>query len=123
MAWAKKQLSLAPPTPRVRRGYVTMQKRRFRMARINRPLRRALLALMEGFGEESLVEDMLRHRSYWVWAGEFLHPHEYAKRFPKVARAFQIVRRFAPDGTAAPAFAGFNSRLEEIGRASCRERV
>jgi hypothetical protein len=92
--------------------YVYQMVRRFRMARLGRPLRRALLALMEGFGEEALTEDMLRHRSLWVWAGEFLHPHEYAKRFPKVARAFQVVRKLAPDGTPAPPFAGFKSRLE-----------
>jgi hypothetical protein len=72
---------------------------------------------MEGMGEEALTEDMLRHRSFWVWAGEFLHPHEYAKRFPKVARAFQVVRKFAPDGARAPAFAGFKARIEAAARA------
>lgn len=92
--------------------YVYQNVRRFRMARLGRPLRRALLALMEGFGEEALTEDMLRHRSFWVWAGEFLHPHEHAKRFPRVARAFQVVRKFAPDGTRAPAFRGFKARIE-----------
>src|SRR5262245_35221223 len=60
---------------------------------------------------------MLRHRSYWVWAGEFLHPHEYAKRFPNVARAFAIVRKFAPDGTPAPEFTGFYGRIEAAARA------
>jgi hypothetical protein len=96
----------------VGRTYVHQMIYRFRMARLGRPLRRALLALMEGFDEEALTEDMLRHRSYWVWAGEFLHPHEYAKRFPRVARAFQVLRKFAPDGARAPAFAGFKARLE-----------
>ncbi|MGZ3456701.1 MAG: RING finger family 4 domain-containing protein, partial [Polyangiales bacterium] len=72
--------------------YAAMNVRRFKMAKLKRPLRRSLLALMEGFDSELLVEDMLRHRSYWVWAGEFLHPGEYAKRFPNVARAFAVVR-------------------------------
>jgi hypothetical protein len=96
----------------VGRAYVHQMVYRFPMAKLGRPLRRALLALMEGFDEEALTEDMLRHRSFWIWAGEFLHPHEYAKRFPRVARAFQVVRKFAPDGTRAPAFAGFKARLE-----------
>lgn len=106
--------SLLPRTRLSLVGQVYIQQKihRFRMARLGRPLRRALLALMEGFDEEALTEDMLRHRSYWVWAGEFLHPHEYARRFPKVARAFQVVRKRAPDGTRAPPFAGFKARLE-----------
>lgn len=97
--------------------YVHQMVHRFPMARLGRPLRRALLSLMEGFDDEALTEDMLRHRSFWVWAGEFLHPHEYAKRFPKVAQAFQVVRKFAPDGTRAPAFAGFKARLEAAAEA------
>lgn len=101
----------------VGRTYVQQQIHRFPMARLGRPLRRALLALMEGMDEEALTEDMLRHQSFWVWAGEFLHPHEYAKRFPKVARAFQVVRKFAPDGTRAPAFAGFKARVEAAAQA------
>jgi hypothetical protein len=98
-------------------AYVHQMVHRFPMAKLGRPLRRALLGLMEGFDHEALTEDMLRHRSFWVWAGEFLHPHEYAKRFPKVARAFQVVRKFAPDGTRAPAFAGFKARLEAAANA------
>jgi len=85
---------------------------RFKMARLGRPLRRALLALLEGMPPDRLVEDMLRHRSYWVGVGERLHPHEHAKRFPSVARAFAIVRVNAPDGTPAPHFEGWNARLE-----------
>lgn len=103
--------------------YLMMSTRRFRMARLSRSLRRALLQLLESYAEESLVEDMLRQRSYWVWAGEFLHPHEYAKRFPKVARAFAIVRKFAPDGTRAPAFQGFASRVESAVRAADLPRL
>jgi hypothetical protein len=45
--------------------------------------------------------------------GEFLHPHEYAARFPNVARAFQVVRGKAPDGTRAAPFHGWYSRLEK----------
>lgn len=86
---------------------------RFKMARLPRPLRRALLGVLEGMHPDRLAEDMLRHRSFWVWVGEFLHPHEYAARFPNAARAFQIVRGKAPDGTPAPEFRTWYSRLEE----------
>ena len=59
---------------------------------------------------------MLRHRSYWVWVGEFLHPHEYADRYPNIARAFQVVRKKSKDGVRAPAFQGWYSRLERTFR-------
>jgi hypothetical protein len=93
--------------------YVPLQIRRFKMAKLRRPVRRALLAILEGLDPDRLVEDMLRHRSYWVWAGEFLHPGEYAARFPHVARAFTIVRKQAPDGTPAPPFSTFYASVEQ----------
>ncbi|MCA9700753.1 MAG: TerD family protein, partial [Myxococcales bacterium] len=86
--------------------------RRFPMAKLGRPTRRALLSLLEALDGEALIEDMLRHRSYWVWVGEFLHPGEYAKRFPKVARAFAVVRKRDPQGTPAERFVGFYGRVE-----------
>ncbi len=86
------------------------------MARLGRGLRRALLALLDGMPEDRLTEDMLRHRSYWVWVGEFLHPHEYATRFPGVARAFAVVRKKGPDGAEAPRFSGYYSRLDAATR-------
>ena len=94
--------------------------RRFKTAKLPRPLRRALLAILEGMDPDRLVEDMLRHRSTWVWVGEFLHPHEYAKRFPNVARAFQVVRGKAPDGSPAPPFHGFHARVVRAERAGIR---
>ncbi len=98
--------------PSVANVYVAFTKKRFRVVRMSRAFRRALLSLMESFDAERLTEDMLRHRSYWVWVGETLHPHEYAKRFPKVAHAFTILRENAPDGTPAPAFRTFASKVE-----------
>jgi hypothetical protein len=62
---------------------------------------------------DRLIEDMLRHRSYWVWVGEFLHPHEYGSRFPKTAQAFLIVRKKAPDGRKAPHFQSWYAKLEQ----------
>lgn len=107
-----KVLGMKVQMQRLQPVYLPIEVRRFRMTRLARPLRRALLQLLERMPAESLTEDMLRHRSYWVWAGEFLHPHEYAKRYPKVAAAFAVVRKYAPDGTPAPRFRGFYSRLE-----------
>ena len=92
---------------------IPIKVRRFKVARLSRPLRRALLGILESLDSERLIEDMLRHRSYWVWVGEFLHPHEHPSRFPNAARAFQIVRKKAPDGTPAPSFETWNARLEQ----------
>jgi hypothetical protein len=100
------------PGPRRKTGTIPLRVSRFKTAKLSRPLRRALLGVLEGLDPDRLVEDMLRHQSYWVWVGEFLHPHEYAARFPNVARAFQIVRKTAPDGTPAPPFQGWYSRFE-----------
>lgn len=105
-------LGANPPGPRRKTATIPLRVSRFKTAKLSRPLRRALLGVLEGLDPDRLVEDMLRQQSYWVWVGEFLHPHEYAERFPHVARAFQIVRKKAPDGTPAPAFHGWYSRLE-----------
>ncbi len=86
---------------------------RFKMAPLSRPLRRMLLGLLENMNPERLCEDMLRHRSYWVWVGQFLHPHEYAAKFPNAAAAFLVVRGNGPDGSPAPVFRGWNSRFEQ----------
>lgn len=86
--------------------------RRFKVAKMPRSLRRALFALMERQPLDLLIEDMLRHRSYWVWLGEFLHPYEYQNRFPNVAKAFSFVRKKSVDGRIAPRFFGFYSRME-----------
>jgi len=86
---------------------------RFKVGKLSRPLRRALLAILDGLHPDALVEDMLRHRSYWVWLGEFLHPHEHAKRFPSVARGFLAVRGRDHEGNPAPKFRNFYSKLDE----------
>lgn len=89
------------------------QVNRFKVAKLSRPLRRQLLEMLNGFSRTNLIEDMLVHRSYWVWVGEFLHPHEYAKRYPLVAEAFEIVRKRTPDGKRTPKFKTWNGQLEE----------
>ncbi len=111
-------LGLKPGQSTPLRVNVPLKVNRFKVRRLSRSLRRALLQKLESLPKESLFEDMLRHRSYWVWVGEFLHPHEYAKRFPKVAEAFQLVRRKSPQGELAPKFRSFNSRVEAAADAS-----
>ena len=91
---------------------------RFRMAKLTRPLRRTLLALLDSLPAEALFEDLMRHRSLWVWVGEFLHPAEYAKRYPIITRGFELVRQRAPDGTPAPRFTSWAARFEQAAKAS-----
>lgn len=78
------------------RVHFTQKVLRFKVAKLRRPLRRTLFRIMESLGEDRLMEDMSRHASAWVWVGEFLHPHEYAKRYPAVARGFDVVRKNSP---------------------------
>ena len=66
---------------------------RFDMAPISRPMRRAILTMLESFDADTLKEDMMRHANLWVWVGQHLHPGEYAKQFPKTAEAFALIRR------------------------------
>ncbi|MEZ4452370.1 MAG: MXAN_6230/SCO0854 family RING domain-containing protein [Nannocystaceae bacterium] len=86
--------------------------RRFRVAPMRRALRRALLQRLEALNPDARTEDMLRHRSLWVWIGEHLHPGEYADRYPGAAASFAIVRRKDPKGARAPKFTGFYGRVE-----------
>ena len=102
------KLALHPGSAQVSVG---IKSYRFKMAKLSRPMRRSLLALLDGIPLDRLVEDMLRHRSSWVWVGEFLHPGEYTKRFPTMARGFQIVRTKDPDGTPAPRFQTYYGKL------------
>lgn len=69
-----------------------VQTERFKLGRMSRPLRRALLALLDAFPRDALVEDMLRHAALWAWVGEFAHPFEHARRHPNAALGFALVR-------------------------------
>jgi hypothetical protein len=108
-----KLIGAMPPAAYQKTITIPMRVNRFKVARMSRALRRTLLSLLEEMDQDRITEDMLRHRSYWVWVGEFLHPYEYAAKFPKVAGAFQVVRKRAIDGTRSPRFRGWYSRLEK----------
>ncbi len=116
--WSKVAKFFGDNTPPARIHTVTVSLRvnRFKVAKLSRSLRRALLEILNQLPREALFEDMLRHRSYWVWAGEFLHPGEYAKRYPRVAEAFQIVRKKNEAGVPAPKFQTWYSRIESAAK-------
>ncbi|GAA4830386.1 MXAN_6230/SCO0854 family RING domain-containing protein [Kitasatospora terrestris] len=80
-AWSGAEPDLLPATAR-----------RLRLRGLSRPLRRGLLEMLENLPPTSLVEDLRRHRSAWLRAGELLHPYEYRQRFPHVTQAFVVLR-------------------------------
>ncbi|WP_371482200.1 MXAN_6230/SCO0854 family RING domain-containing protein [Kitasatospora sp. NBC_00315] len=123
-AWSGAEPDLLPATAR-----------RLRLANLPRPLRRDLLAILDALHPAALAEDLRRHRSAWLRAGELLHPFEYRHRHPTVAAAFALLRgtdlRTHPIGTqfaepAAPlrvvesagrtrlAHTGFAGRVETL---------
>ncbi|QEU91505.1 hypothetical protein CP970_12000 [Streptomyces kanamyceticus] len=63
-----------------------------RLRGLSRPVRRALLGLLDGFDFERLVEDIARHPRAWKRVGEILHPFEHAHRHARVALAFAVLR-------------------------------
>ncbi|MEZ4461814.1 MAG: RING finger family 4 domain-containing protein [bacterium] len=65
---------------------------RFEVAKMPRKIRRQLLGFLDAIPAATLHEDMVRHASLWKWVGEFLHPGEYAKRYPTVADEFVVLR-------------------------------
>jgi hypothetical protein len=72
-----------------------------RLAPVPRPLRRALLGMLDRIHPVQLVADMRRHRRAWVAAGERLHPGEWGHRYPGAALAFAALR--GTDLSAHPA--------------------
>ncbi|HAS46689.1 MAG TPA: cytoplasmic protein [Microscillaceae bacterium] len=75
-----------------------------RFRNFKRGERKLLVGLLEKAG--NITEDMLRYKSRWIRLGEKLHPFEYKKRFPKVYKAFDVIRN---DQT----FHTFNSQVEQ----------
>ncbi|MER5786470.1 MXAN_6230/SCO0854 family RING domain-containing protein, partial [Streptomyces mobaraensis] len=65
-----------------------------RFAAVPRPLRRALLAVLDGLDPLLVAEDLRRHAGLWKRAAERLHPFEHADRYPRAALAFADLRGF-----------------------------
>ena len=74
-----------------------------KFTKFKRAERSLLLSWMERCANPT--EDMLRWKGRWIRLGERLHPGEYAKRFPKVCAAFDVLRNDQP-------FETFNSAVE-----------
>lgn len=87
----------------------------FNVVKLTRHQRRLFLSILDAFDEDSLIEDLLRHRALWIRLGEFLHPGDYEKRFPKICRAFSVIRKklWYDRKCKAPAFRTWRSQLEE----------
>ncbi|MFJ8078185.1 MXAN_6230/SCO0854 family RING domain-containing protein [Streptomyces sp. NPDC096176] len=63
-----------------------------RFAPVARPLRRALLSVLDALDPGQAAQDMRRHRRAWIHAAELLHPFEHTDRFPRAALAFAVLR-------------------------------
>ncbi|WP_328791014.1 MXAN_6230/SCO0854 family RING domain-containing protein [Streptomyces sp. NBC_00273] len=70
-----------------------------RLRSLPRPLRRDLLAVLDGLDPALLVEDVLRHADLWKRAAEILHPFEQYARHPRAALAFAVLRGTDTTGT------------------------
>ncbi|NGN64214.1 hypothetical protein G5C51_09895 [Streptomyces sp. A7024] len=90
-----------------------------RFKSLPRPLRRTLLAVLDGLAPALVAEDLRRHPRTWKHAAEPLHPYEHAARFPRAALAFAVLRetRLAELPHAEPHIAGQRDlRVDEHGR-------
>ncbi|MFD6886511.1 MXAN_6230/SCO0854 family RING domain-containing protein [Streptomyces sp. NPDC059957] len=58
----------------------------------SRPLRRALLGVLDALPAPGLVEELLRYPTAWKRAAETLHPFEQYTRRPRAALAFAVLR-------------------------------
>lgn len=85
----------------------------FEVAKMPRAQRRLYLSVLESFDRAALFDNFMRHGALWVRVGEFLHPGEYKKRFPKVAEAFEIIRKKDKQGIRAPKHRTWRSKFEQ----------
>lgn len=74
-----------------------------RFVPVPRPLRRALLSVLDTLAPAQAAQDMRRHRRAWIHAAELLHPFEHTDRFPRAALAFAALRgtRLGDDALSA----------------------
>ncbi len=88
--WSQIAKLFGQQTPDIttRTAYLPQQIYRFKVGKLSRSLRRSVLSFLNDLPTDRLLEDMLRHQSYWVWLGEFLHPGEYKSGFPMLLKYF-----------------------------------
>ncbi|MBE3014529.1 hypothetical protein IL992_35945 [Microbispora sp. NEAU-D428] len=63
-----------------------------RRTSLPRPVRRALLAVLDRQALPHLIEDLHRYPAQWRHMAEVLHPHEFHRRHPDAALAFAVLR-------------------------------
>jgi hypothetical protein len=63
-----------------------------RRTSLPRPVRRALLAVLDRQPLPHLIEDLHRYPVQWRQMAEVLHPHEFHRRHPDAALAFAVLR-------------------------------
>lgn len=59
--------------------------------KFSRPVRRFLLELLESC-KTDIAQEMVKYDTRWHRLGEVIHPGEYAKQFPRSAKAFKAIR-------------------------------
>ncbi|WP_163777349.1 MXAN_6230/SCO0854 family RING domain-containing protein [Myxococcus vastator] len=76
-----------------------------------RPVRRAVLRMLEGCSVLNLTEDLRRHAGLWKAQAKLLHVFEEWQRHPKVALAFAVLREtvLAPETPFGAAVLGLAS--------------
>ncbi|WP_037559605.1 TerD family protein [Spirillospora albida] len=92
-------------------GDVTLAERT-RFVSLKRPVRRALLAALDGVVRDNpgKLADVRARREEWKRLGERLHPHEYPRR-PHAAQVFAVAR----GDMSVPSFAGRFEALAAAG--------
>lgn len=63
---------------------------KIKFPKMNRKQRKCVLSIMEK--SASLAEDIKKYKGLWLEIGRYLHPTEYAKKFPKTAQVFDALR-------------------------------
>ena len=58
--------------------------------KMNRKARKVILGVLEN--AVNLAEDVKNYEGLWLQIGRYLHPTEYAKRYPKTAKVFDALR-------------------------------
>jgi hypothetical protein len=62
----------------------------FKGLKLSKPQRRSIVTFLNGC--PALAEDLLRYKRLWISVSRWLHPGDWAKQFPAVAKAFDDLR-------------------------------
>lgn len=63
---------------------------KFKGLKLSKPKRRAIVAFLDRC--PALAEDLLRYRKLWISLSRWIHPGDFARLYPKVAKAFDDLR-------------------------------